>query len=184
MNRVPVWAYLIILLSFSCIPAGNPDDAYQPNAKEQGTENGPCYPNKTCMGGLACYSEICVNPGAGGSGGGTSGSSGSGGTGATGVGGTVAPGSCASALDCTPTSGTCHDEYCWCIQGQCAPAYETWMKVGKLPETLVIEGLRLSSYSTGDDVYLKRGTNLSIIIRNLTFMVSNSTGNVTLGGIA
>jgi len=30
--------------------------------KEVGTEGGPCYPNNTCNDGLACLSELCVDP--------------------------------------------------------------------------------------------------------------------------
>ena len=64
----------------------------------QGDEGGPCFPNHTCNGALACLSNICVNPDSGRPGKGGSNEPGSGGRGTAGAGG--------NAAGAGPTGGT------------------------------------------------------------------------------
>gem|GEM_PF-5972221 len=78
----------MVAMLFSCTSGGS-SDTNQPVAKEPGMEKGPCFPNNTCMDGLKCLSNVCVNTGTGGSGG----SSGTGGSGQSGSGGTSIGGS-------------------------------------------------------------------------------------------
>lgn len=54
-----VWIFLGILFLLAC---SNGSHNGQYTTKDQGTEGGPCFPNGTCMGTLACFSDICVNP--------------------------------------------------------------------------------------------------------------------------
>ncbi|MGB8261765.1 MAG: hypothetical protein WCE75_15490, partial [Terracidiphilus sp.] len=53
LSTVSMIALLAGLLSLGC--GGS--------ALQQGTEGGSCFPNGTCMAGLACLSHLCVNAG-------------------------------------------------------------------------------------------------------------------------
>lgn len=94
------------LLSAGCGSSGS-----APPACAQGTETCPCYGNMTCNVGLACFSNICVNPNTGtagstGTGGipGTAGSPGTGGA-VTGTGGSLGTGGATGLAGATGTGG-------------------------------------------------------------------------------
>lgn len=115
--------FLFIIASFATIASCGTDDKTGASAKHQGTEGAACFPNGTCMDGLVCLSNLCVD--AGGSGGtagvaGVAGAGGTAGAGAGGAAGIAGSGAGGTGLGCPHVDDVDHDGDGWShLDGDC-----------------------------------------------------------------